>query len=166
MSNRRVKVCCPPEDSMNAAIETGPRLFWRLARSPFCRPAPMNGRRPTTCPASPTCGSRLPTPTFTSTTWDQNTIEAKVITSALQDRRRRHSRRRAPERRCGRDRGALSPSRLQCSDGHITASTSSSRCRARARSICAPAMARSISPDFKGEMDLHSGDGSRNSRWR
>ena len=45
------------------------------------------------------------------TTWDQNTIEAKVISQPLQDRRRRHPHRRTPDRRRWSDRRALSPPR-------------------------------------------------------
>ena len=36
------------------------------ARCRVCPPTPTNGRRPTTSAASPTCGSRLPTPTSAS----------------------------------------------------------------------------------------------------
>ena len=80
------------------------------------------------------------------TTWDQNTIEAKVITTRYKIGEGGIRSRGAPERRLSRNRSALSASQLQGRVGKASRRRGdSSRCRARAKSTCAPATARSNS---------------------
>ena len=81
------------------------------------------------------------------TTWDQNTIEAKVITSRYKIG---EGGIRVDEHQTGDSveiRSAHHPHVTSTWAGAITASTLLSRCRARAGSTCARAMARLISPD-------------------
>ena len=83
------------------------------------------------------------------TTWDQNTIEAKVDHLALQDRRGRHPRRRTPDRRFRRNRSSLSPSQLQLRVGTSPRRHHHPDAARGPTSTCALATARSISPDSR-----------------
>ena len=96
------------------------------------------------------------------TTWDQNTIEAKVDTS-------RYKIGEGGIRVEEHQNGDTVEIEVRYPHHNFNVEWGSHRVRnhypdaARGpASTCAPATARSISPDFKGDMDLHSGDGSEN----